>query len=166
MEFLQFSEQGLQIVQTFGYPGLFLVNLLSTSTVFFPVPGYVLVFIFGGALNPFLVALFSAFGAALGETVSYLVGRGGGYILKKKQKKHFIKGKQWFERKRGFLIIVIFAATPLPFDAVGILSGSLNYNFKRFVLATFLGKLLGYLVLALAGFYGVNWVLNAFELKF
>lgn len=163
MDFFQFILWAEGIIQTFGYPGLFFINFLSTSSIFLPLPGYLLIFVFGGILNPWLVALFSALGASFGEIVSYGVGRGGRYILKGGQEKYFIKGKRWFEKRRGFLIIVLFAATPLPFDVVGILSGVLRYDIKKFLLATFLGKMISSLVLALAGFYGIEWVLNIFK---
>lgn len=166
MDFSQFINWGETIIRNFGYLGLFFINLLSTSTIFFPVPGYLLIFIFGGILNPWLVALFSALGAAIGEGVAYGVGLGGGYILRKKQEKYFLKGKEWFERGRGFLIIFLFAATPLPFDVIGILGGTLNYSFKKFFLAAFLGKMVASLALAFGGFYGINWILNIFKFGF
>ncbi len=163
MDLAQFSEWGYGMIQIFGYPGLFLVNLISCSSVFFPLPGYVSVFIFGGILSPFLVAIFSAFGAALGETTAYGVGWGGGYVLKKWQKRYFEMGKDWFSRGRGFWAIILFAATPLPFDLIGILAGIFNYNLKKFIFATFLGKMIMHLTLALAGFYGMEWILNVFK---
>lgn len=163
---MNFFEWGYDLVENLGFLGIFSINLLSTSTVFFPLPNYILVFIFGGIFNPWLVALFSALGAAIGEGVAYGLGRGGGYILKKAQKKYFLKGKEWFEKGRGFLIIFLFAATPLPFDVIGILSGALNYELKKFFLAAFLGKLVASLTLAFGGFYGIHWILNIFKLSF
>ena len=166
MDFNQFTQWGYELIGALGYLGLFLASLISTSTVIFPLPGYILIFIFGGILNPWFVALFSAFGAALGEGVSYGLGRGGGYIFKKKQEKYFLRAKEWFNKNRGFAVIVIFAATPLPFDVVGIISGTLNYNLKKFLLATFLGKLIAALALSFGGFYSIKWILNVFNLNF
>jgi len=163
---MDFLTWGHSLIQTLGYLGLVIVNLVGSATVLFPLPIAGLVFIFGGIFNPWLVALFSALGATIGEGVSYGVGRSGGYFLKKKQEKYFLKGKEWFERKKGFLIIFLFAATPLPFDVIGILSGALNYELKKFFLATFLGKLVVSLVLAFGGFYGIHWILNIFKLSF
>lgn len=163
MDLVQFSEWAYRIIQIFGYPGLFLVNLISCSSIFFPLPGYILVFIFGGILNPFLVAIFSSLGSALGEITAYGVGRGGGYILKRKQEKYFEKGKEWFKKQKGFWLIIIFAATPLPFDIIGILSGVLNYNLKKFILAAFFGKMIMNSALAFGGFYGIEWILNIFK---
>ena len=166
MDLNQFTQWGYELIETLGYLGLFSANLISTSTVIFPLPGYILIFIFGGILNPWFVALFSALGSALGEGVAYGLGRGGGYFFKKKQEKYFLRAKGWFERKKGFAIIVIFAATPLPFDVVGITSGALNYNFKKFLLAAFLGKLIAALILSFGGFYSIKWILNVFNLSF
>lgn len=166
MEISQFFEWGHRIIQTLGYPGLFFVNLISCSSVFFPLPGYLLVFIFGGILNPFWVAFFSSLGAAFGELVSYGVGRGGGYILKQKQEKYFEKGNEWFKRGKGFWAVIIFAATPLPFDVIGLLAGIFSYSPKKFILATFLGKMMVYSILAFGGFYGINWILNIFKYGF
>jgi len=163
MDLTQFSEWGYRIIQILGYPGLFLVNLISCSSVFFPLPGYILVFIFGGILNPTLVAVFSSFGAALGEITTYGVGRGGGYVLKQKQKEYFERGKEWFKKRKGFWLIFLFAATPLPFDIIGILAGLLNYNLKKFIFASFLGKMIMNSVLAFGGFYRIEWILNIFK---
>lgn len=162
MELSQFDQWGYGLIENFGYFGLLVVNLISNGSIFLPVPGFLLVFIFGGILNPWLVALFSAIGAAFGEGVAYGVGRGGGHVLKKKQKKWFDMGKRWFDRGMGFPIIVLFAATPLPFDLVGLLGGALNYNFKKFLVATFIGKMVVCSALAFAGFYGKEWILSFF----
>ena len=166
MDINQFVQWGYELIEALGYLGLFSANFISTSTVFFPLPGYILIFIFGGILNPWFVALASALGWALGEGIAYGLGRGGGYIFKKKQEKYFLRAKEWFEKNRGFAIIVIFATTPLPFDIVGIIGGTLNYNFKKFLLATFIGKLIAALILSFGGFYGIKWILNFFNLSF
>ena len=50
-------------------------------------------------------------------------------------------------------------------DIVGIIAGFFKYNFKKFVLASFLGKLIMNLVLAFSGFYGISWILDIFQLN-
>lgn len=165
MEFSQFTDWGYNIIQNWDYWGLFLINAVSTATVLLLIPGYIFVFTFGAILNPFFVALFSAFGAVIGESVSYFLGKGGSYVLHVKHGKYFNKAKEYFEKRQGFLTIVVFGATPLPFDIVGMLAGSLNYDFKKFILAAFIGKFISLLVLAIAGFYGLGWVLDIFEFR-
>jgi len=162
MDFLTWSHS---LIQTFGYLGLIVVNLIGSATVFFPLPIAVLVFIFGGILNPWLVGLSAALGCTFGELTGYALGRGGGKVLEKKYERFLKIGERWFEKGKGFFCIFFFAATPLPYDVVGILGGIFNYNIKKFILASFLGKMVMNLALAFGGFYGIKWILNIFKLS-
>ena len=166
MDFSQFLPWAYFLVQNFGYPGIFLTNLIGSATVLLPLPVASLVFVFGAILNPWLLGISAALGATLGEIIGYGIGRGGGTLLEKKYERFFSKGKKWFEKGRGFLVIVFFAATPLPDDVVGILGGIFHYNFKKFILASLIGKMIMNLALALGGFYGLNWILNIFKISF
>ena len=58
----------------YGYPGVFLVNLLSNATVIIPVPGVLFTSAMGAIFNPFWVAVVAGFGAGLGELSGYLAG--------------------------------------------------------------------------------------------
>ena len=68
----------------------------------------------------------------------------------------------WMERHGAFSIVILFAMTPLPHDVIGILCGVINYNIKKFFLATLIGKVIMNLFIAWGGFLGVNWVLTVF----
>lgn len=162
---MDFLSWGNYLIQTLGYLGLLIVGLIGSATIFLPLPIAVLVFIFGGILNPLLVAFFSALGCAFGELTGYGLGRGGNKVLKKKYERVLKIGERWFEKGKGFFCIFFFAATPLPFDIVGLLGGMFNYSIKKFILASFLGKLIMNLILAFGGFYGINWILNIFKLS-
>ena len=107
-----------------GYLGIFLINFLGSATIFFPVPAFIVVFLFGGILNPWLVGISAGIGAALGELTGYAIGKGGEVALKKKYKKWILRGEKWFRNHMAFPFIVIFAATPLPDDVLGILCGT------------------------------------------
>jgi len=160
---MDFLTWGHSLIQTLGYLGLVIVSLVGSATVFFPLPVAGLIFIFGGIFNPWLVGLFAAIGCTLGELTGYVIGKGGSKILEKKHEKFLKIGERWFKKNRGFFCIFIFAATPLPCDIAGILGGMLNYNIKKFILASFLGKWIMNLTIAFGGFYGINWVLNVFK---
>ena len=41
----------------YGYPGIFLIALMTNATVFLPAPGVAVVFAMGNIFNPFGVAL-------------------------------------------------------------------------------------------------------------
>ncbi|HEA84402.1 MAG TPA: hypothetical protein ENI04_00235 [Candidatus Wildermuthbacteria bacterium] len=145
------------LVQTFGYGGVFVVSLISAATILFPFPGFAVIPIGAHFLNPFVVALVGALGSAIGEMVAYGAGRGGRAIAQLGDNK-FTRWSEhlsrWFEKINGFTIIVLFAATPLPHDVVGIFAGVIEYDIKKFFLATLIGKFLMFLVLA----YGISLI--------
>ena len=60
---------------------------------------------------------------------------------------------QWLQ-KWGVLTVFVFAATPLPFDVMGMVAGLLRYPFWKFFLACLCGKILKYVGIALAGAWG------------
>ena len=52
-----------------GYAGVFLLQLINSATVvLLPVPGHAVIFAVSGTLNPLLIGLVGAIGAALGES--------------------------------------------------------------------------------------------------
>jgi membrane protein YqaA with SNARE-associated domain len=107
-----------------------------------------------------MVGIAAGAGSALGELTGYAVGKGSQKVLSAKDHKWLKWGEGWFSKKRGFLVIFIFAATPLPDDVTGILGGMFRYDWKRFLLASFLGKTLLNIILALSGFYGIGFFLG------
>jgi len=150
------------LLKAYGYLGVFIVSLLGSSTVILPLPSFAIIFAAGVLLNPFLIGLIGGIGSSIGETTAYAVGFGGEKIIEKKWKKYLAKSEKLFEKYGGFFIITVFAATPLPYDVIGILSGSLKYPFKKFFTATLIGKLIQSLILSYAGFYSINWILDVF----
>lgn len=162
---ISISTSGYNFVSKWGYPGLFIVSFLSSASIFFPFPNFVLIFTFGAVLNPFLVAVVTAFGAAIGETTSYLVGLGGKKLLERKYPKQIKNMRDTFKKYGSDLWIIFLGATPLPDDIAGIFCGIIRYDFKRYFLATFIGKLILYLVLAYSGFYSINWILEYLQPK-
>ncbi len=157
-----FMEWSQDIAGTWGYIGIFLVNFIGAATVIFPVPAFLVVFLFGAILNPWLVGISAALGAALGELTGYAVGLGGKKVIEKKHGKWLKKANEWMVKYRAFLIIVLFAATPLPDDVLGIFCGAIKYDLKKFLLASFTGKLIMNLSLAFGGYFGMQWVLSVF----
>jgi len=144
------------------YPGIFLISLVGSASVIFPLPSFIVIFTFGGTLNPWLVGLVAGLGSALGELTGYVIGRGGKKLIKKKHENMLKQAKAWMERHGAFFMIVLFALTPLPDDVIGIVCGMINYDVKRFFLASLIGKITMCLFIAWGGFFGVNWVLGVF----
>jgi len=160
--FLQWS---VYVIQNYGYPGAFLVSMISSASIFLPIPGFLFILAASPFLNPWILGVVAGAGMAIGELTGYLIGRGGSSALKKGDKKWLKKGESWFREGRGFMAILIFAATPLPDDVTGIVAGMFRYDWKKFLLAAFIGKTIMNLLLALAGFYGLNWMMGLFGIS-
>jgi len=140
------------LLNSFGYLGIFLISLISTSTIFLPAPLYLIIVAASAiGMNPFLVAFFSAIGMAIGELTSYFIGLGGNKLLEEKHKKGVKKFERLF-KKYGFVAIVITAFIPFPFDIVGISAGLGRYEIKKFLLAVFIGRFFKAILLAYLGY--------------
>ena len=159
---LQFSSWAQSTVSSWGYLGIFIVSLVGNASIIFPVPAFAVTFAFGAILNPWLVGLAAGAGSAIGELTGYVIGRGGREVLESKHKKWLEKAEKWTDRYGFYAVLVAFAATPLPDDVVGILAGVFEYDLKKFLLASFIGKLIMSLALAFGGFYGASWVMGLF----
>ncbi len=140
-----------------GYPGVFLISLIGSSTVVFPVPFQIIIFSLATTLNPIALTLVSAIGAAIGEMVSFFIGKYGRKAFVKKQDKWLKLLEKWFHRN-GFLTIIFVTATPLPTDIAGILAGALGYDKTKFFLAVLIGKIIVSSVIVYAGFYSIPWI--------
>ena len=150
------------LLKSYGYLGVFLINLIASSTIIFPLPASAFVFGLGAVLNPFLIGLVSGLGAAIGEFTGYALGMGGRRIIKDKWKKQIDDVEKLFSKYGGFFVIFIFAATPLPDDIAGIVGGVLKYPVKKYFLAVLAGKIIMNLAIAYAGFYGIKEFFNYF----
>lgn len=148
-------------ITQFSYLAIFIVSTISTSTILIPFPIYLIIFFAAGlGLNPFLVGVVAGLGSAIGELTGYLIGAGGVKIIEQKKKKE----PKWIEflvklfKKFGFPVILIVAALPFPFDVIGILCGMSNYDIKKFLIATSIGKIIKCLLIAYIGFIGIPYL--------
>ena len=152
----------ISLIKTYGYVGIFLANFIASATIIIPLPASLAVLYLGHELNPLLVGILAGLGASLGEFTGYALGIGSRKVIERKWKKWIKKTELLFQKYGGFWIIMIFAATPLPDDIVGIIGGTLKYPIKKFFIASLIGKIILGLILAYAGFYGIGWILNIF----
>jgi membrane protein YqaA with SNARE-associated domain len=152
------------IVSAWGYLGVFLVNAISSATIILPLPGFVVTLAFATALNPWLLAVSAGLGSAVGELTGYAVGRGGREAIKEKYEKWFAHADRWVQRHGPFPIILLFAAAPLPTDIVGLLSGIIRYDVRKFFLAVAVGKIIRHLILIFAFLYGIQLIFSVGDL--
>ena len=117
--------------QAAGYPGIFLLSILSNATVILPAPGIALTFTFGSIFNPLGVAFAAGAGASLGELTGYLAGFSGQGIVD--DTKMYARLEGWTERFGGWAILVL-AFIPNPFfDLAGAAAGALGMSVTRFL---------------------------------
>jgi membrane protein YqaA with SNARE-associated domain len=154
---LALRERASQLA-AYGYPGIFLVSLVSNATVLLPAPGLAITFAMGGVFHPLGVALAAGSGATLGELTGYLAGFSGQAVVERVGVYHRLEAFTW---RYGAIAIFILAILPLPvFDVAGIAAGALRMPMAKFLIATWLGKLIKMLLVALAGAYSIEWLLR------
>lgn len=136
------------LVRTYGYLGIFVAMAVTSSSIFLPIPGYLTVIFASPFLNPYLVAVAAGSGAAIGELTGYLLGLGGRKIIGERDE---LETAKHIYSQYGAWTIFIFAATPLPFDIIGIICGALAVDLKLFFLMTLAGKITLYMMLAQTG---------------
>lgn len=145
-------QHGLIHYRSLGIFGIFLLNLISSSTVIIPEPAIVSVLIGGKLYSPFLVGVAAALGAAIGNMIGYFLGRSGKHIvLNHTESKWYMWIRSKFHRY-ATLLIFIFALIPNPFfDAVAILAGITEYPPIRFFFIMLFARLFRDTILAFIG---------------
>ena len=154
---LLYFRESLAGLGAWGYLGVFVAELGNSASILIPTPGPAYALSMSVILNPVYLALIGGVGAALGELTGYYVGVKG---------RRIVEGGRLFERFRALTgrwtggALFVFAIMPLPFDIAGIWAGTVRYPLWRFVLYAMPGKFLKVLLVALMGYYGVNWLLG------
>lgn len=141
-------------LQGYGIFGIFIISILGNATVIIPAPVILSAFVGGSIYNPVVVGLVVALGATIGELTGFMAGVGGQAVVtdNEHQKHKYYKIVEKWMTKSGFLTIFVLAAIPNPlFDLAGIFAGATGYPIKKFLLATFLGKSVKFLTVALLG---------------
>jgi membrane protein DedA with SNARE-associated domain len=153
-----------------SYGGVFLTNLASTATFYFPVPGLTLaaqtiIATEGDASNaPWLVGVAGGLGMALGEITAYYAGYLGAEIVRGREfsgpkrlqrtVERILRGVNWLMGRWGMATLFVLSAIPNPlFEIAGLTAGSVRMSFRRFLIAVTAGKILRGIILA---YYGVN----------
>lgn len=128
----------------YGYLGVFLLTFICSATIFFPTPGFIIVFamVMSPAFSWPLVALAAAVGGGLGESSAYIAGYGGNVIIVPEQWKRYRRAEDWTRRYGGVAVFVFSLAPFLPFDLAGIVAGAMRYPFWKFLMATLAGRLI------------------------
>jgi len=148
------------LIQSFGYFGVFLVSLITSSSIIFPLPGAAVIFAAGAALHPLGVAVAAGLGASFGELTGYGLGWGSRKTVTRKYGKQLERIRKMFARWGGDIVIFVFSVLPLPFDIIGIFCGNIGWDVKRFFAVMLPGKIIKFVVVAYAGLYTVDWLVS------
>lgn len=120
----------------FGYLGLFVFSLFG--------PGMFLVPSLVRHMNIFGLAFVTALGMALNDSVTWMIGRSGDVILPRSKKVKRIEGTI---HRFGPLALFFWSLIPFPYDIIGFIAGYLEFSYQSFIIPTFLGKFVRFILL-------------------
>jgi uncharacterized membrane protein YdjX (TVP38/TMEM64 family) len=156
-------EEEVSRLEGYGYPGIFLISILSNATVLVPAPGLLIVFSMGARFNPLWVGIAAGLGAAIGELSGYLAGFSGQAVIENRQM--YERMVRWM-KKNGPLTVVGLAFIPNPiFDLTGIAAGALKMPVMQFLFWAMIGKIIKMLITSYAGagLFAIPWLNNLLQ---
>ena len=149
------------VLARYGGWGLFLINVLDSSVLAFPLINDLLL-IHMASRHPnlgLLYALFCTAGSLAGSFAIYGVGRGGGRLLRRNSEmREAGRARRWL--KRNDLVTVLVASLlppPTPFKVVPVVAGAINMKAPRLAMALIVGRGLRFALEAWVGMrYGAE----------
>lgn len=149
------------LINSFSYLGVFVAAIIVSSSIFFPLPGpLVILFATAMKLNPFLVSIAASAGSMIGELTGYYTGLIGSEVAEKTIRKYkkIEKFIRRYFKKYASPIILIAALLPFPFDIIGIIAGATRYNVIKFLIIGFIGKFFKTYILFMVLKYGITLI--------
>lgn len=136
-----------------GLLGIFIVNLISSASLFVSGPAFLTVIVGGSLYPPIIVAFVSAIGTTLGDLVGYGFGYAGRDLAREKlEKKILFRALESFFKAHATWILFFLAFIPNPFfDVVGLLAGVFGFSLRRFFAIVALARFLRDFLLAMIG---------------
>lgn len=152
-------------LKTYGYAGVFLINVIGAASILLPSPAAASVFGGGAFLHDFLglpaffwVGLVAGLGEALGEFSGYAAGYGGRIIVQ--DRPEYRRVHNWMQRHAA---PTMFAMSVIPnplFDVAGVAAGAVQMPLRRFFIAVLLGKIIKDWYMAALGQLGITLLTN------
>lgn len=161
------SSFALNVIDKFGYTGVFVLSLLESAAI--PIPSEVVVPFSGflavsGRFNFWWVVAIATLANFIGATILFIIAsKGGRWILEKYGKYIFIHkkdldlGDKWFN-KHGARAVFFGRLMPVVRTFISLPAGVCKMNFNKFTTYTLLGSLPWNLGLVLVGYKaGEHW---------
>ena len=148
-----------------GYLLTFFASLLGGTFILVPFPYHLIVFtLASGGLNPFLLGIFAGTGILIGDSTSYFIGYTGREIVTGKLQLFFKRLYDWCLDKPKWILptfLYIYSSViPIPNDLIIVPLGFARYPYTRIVIPLWLGAITFNTLLAFAGLYGLEWIIN------
>ena len=158
--FFYFSAN-IESLKSYGYAGLFLINIIGAASILLPSPAGATVVGGGALLEDFLgvpafvwVGLVAGLGEAIGEFSGYAAGYGGRFIIQ--EKPAYARIHDWMV-KRGVITMFLMSTFPNPlFDVAGLAAGAVQMPMRSFFVSVLGGKVIKNTWRAAAGGFGVG----------
>ena len=154
-------QERLKRLGDWGYAGAFAAMLVNNATIILPAVGQLIVAGLSASLNPLLLGVVGGVGGTIGELTGYVLGVTGRRIVSEEGVDRRLRR---IPRRLFGPALFLFAATPLPFDVVGILAGTMRFPIWRFLLWVGAGKILNTVAIALGARYTIAWLQRVFGL--
>jgi len=133
-----------------NYLGAFLLTFVANATIVVPIPYLPIVGqIAVAAPSALPVVLLAALGSALGESTGFFLGRAGEGVASGSRVYRWMHRFAERPLASGLLLFVLAAPLNPLFDVAGIAAGALGLRYRVFLIATFLGRVLRFAVLAM-----------------
>ena len=154
--FIILNREKVAALEVYGYLGIFLISIITCSSIIVPVPGWILVATLGAVLNPILVGVVSGIGGTIGEMTGYLLGYGGRLAVDNVG--IYARMVRWMKRW-GSATIFVLALIPNPFfDLAGAAAGLLRFPIWKFLLFGAAGRIPKHIFFAYTGVWGLQFL--------
>lgn len=171
----QFADWVKHVVETMGYPGVFILIALESTLV--PIPSELVMPFAGylagrGSFSLPVIMIINSAAALVGSGLCYFIGAKGGKPFLERYGKFFLLRKHDLEKtervfaKHGKWVVLIGRFIPVVRHIISIPAGIARMPLKTFFLQTFIGSTIWGGFLILLGYYlGDNWEAVATKLK-
>ncbi len=139
-DFINYTPENMYLAALF----LMFLYALKSLSVFFP--SVILQIASGFLFHPAIALLLNTLGALISFTIPYFIGKLTGAQAAEKKIQKSTKLMNLFRKQHEhefFLTFFLRVISCLPCDLVSMYLGALNFNFPKFLLASYLGTLPG-----------------------
>jgi len=109
-----------------------------------------------------ILVLSAAISNTIGDMLDYVIGLGSEKVLERDDPELQNRWAKLILKKPKIIpwVITLFAVTPLPDSLLLVPLGFIKYPAKKTIFAMFLGKIVMMGITALAGIFGITWILD------